>query len=375
MNGLFFELLQVAIGNRKELTRQLSDDEWASLYSECEKHALLGVAFAGVERLPKEQFPPFDVAAEWVHDAQVAKERNMLLDQRCKEVCEHFENDGFDSCILKGQSNLPNYLEYLRDYRTTGDIDVLCWPKNGKHDLMNVINYVIRLNGNHSDDGKIEVLYHHLDWIYKGITVEVHFRASYMNDPLYNARFQKWWMDTCTPMICELGFPTASVSFNAVYQLVHIYRHLFNEGIGLRQLLDYYFVLRTLHIEQREHGESSNVLSNEAIMNQLKYLGIGKFASAVMYVLQTVFGMPEAYLLCPLDSKRGRFLLNEIMQAGNFGFFDKRNVIDVNEGYLKRFIRRQKRFARFLGQYPSEVIWGPYYTVKQRLWRMIHGWK
>ena len=365
----------MAIGNRKELTRQLSDDEWASLYSECEKQALLGITFCGVERLPKEQFPPFDVAAEWVHDAQVAKERNELLSKRCVEVCEHLEHDGFDSCILKGQSNLPYYLESLRDYRTAGDIDVLCWHKNGKHDLMTIINYAISLNDNHSEDEKTEVIYHHLDWNYKEISVEVHFRASYMNDPLYNARFQKWWMDSCTPMKCELGFPTASVSFNAVYQLVHIYRHLFNEGIGLRQMLDYYFVLRTLHIEQMEHMENTNVLSKEMIMSQMKYLGIGKFASAVMYVLQTVFAMPEAYLLCSPDNKRGRFLLNEIMQAGNFGFFDERNVIDANEGYLKRFVRRQKRFVRFLGQYPSEVIWGPYFTVMQRSWRMIHGWK
>ena len=365
----------MAIGNRKELTRQLSDDEWASLYSECEKHALLGITFCGVERLPKEQFPPFDVAAEWVHDAQVAKERNELLNKRCVEVCEYLEHDGFDSCILKGQSNLPYYLKSLRDYRTAGDIDVLCWHKNGKHDLMTVINYAISLNGNQLDNEKIEVLYHHLDWNYKGISVEVHFRASYMNDPFYNARFQRWWMDSCNPTICELGFPTASVSFNAVYQLVHIYRHLFNEGIGLRQLLDYYFVLRTLHIEQMEHGENANVLSKEMIMSQMKYLGIDKFASAVMYVLQTVFAMPKAYLLCSPDNKRGRFLLNEIMQAGNFGFFDERNVIDANEGYLKRFVRRQKRFVRFLGQYPSEVIWGPYFTVMQRSWRMIHGWK
>ena len=57
MNGLFFELLQIAIGNRKELTRQLTDDEWASMYGICEKQALLGIAFAGVERLPKEQVP------------------------------------------------------------------------------------------------------------------------------------------------------------------------------------------------------------------------------------------------------------------------------------------------------------------------------
>ena len=71
MNRYFFELLQIAIGNRKELTRKLTDEEWESLYGICEKQTLLGIAFAAVERLPKEQYPPFEVLAEWVHDASL----------------------------------------------------------------------------------------------------------------------------------------------------------------------------------------------------------------------------------------------------------------------------------------------------------------
>lgn len=35
--------------------------------------------------------------------------------------------------------------------------------------------------------------------------------------------------------------PTAE--FNAFYILLHIYNHEFSEGVGLRQLMDYYFVL------------------------------------------------------------------------------------------------------------------------------------
>lgn len=370
MNGLFFELLQIAIANRKELTRQLSDDEWASLYNECEKHALLGIAFAGVERLPKEQYPPFDVLAEWVHDAQVAKERNELLNKRCCEVCDIFDRAGLYSCILKGQSNLANYPETLRDYRTAGDIDVLCWPKDTNAGYMDVIKYAHSISPKFMKGEKIEVIYHHVDWEYKGVPVEIHFRASYFNCPWYNCRFQKWWKGTVYPVVDELGITTASVSFNVVYQLVHIYRHLFNEGIGLRQLLDYYFVLKTFGKVRSERLEV-----REKCLEQIERFGMKRFASAVMYVLQTVFAMPDEYLICSPEEKRGCFLLNEIMLAGNFGFYDERNVIEANESYLRRFIRRQKRFSRFFIQYPSEVIWGPYFTVKQRLWRIIHGWK
>lgn len=180
-----------------------------------------------------------------------------------------------------------------------------------------------------------------------------------------------------------------TVSFNAVYQLVHIYRHLFNEGIGLRQLLDYYFVIENFiqrcqarlcknngqSMGQRDEGMGVSVKSNEEIMRTLSRFGMKEFASAVMYVLQEVFAMPSEYMLCAPDEKRGRFLLNEIMLAGNFGKYDVRNVIGANEGYLRRFVRRQKRFLRFLTQYPSEVLWGPYFSVKQRVWRIWNGWR
>ena len=39
----------------------------------------------------------------------------------------------------------------------------------------------------------------------------------------------------------EIAIPT--VEFNLIFQLTHIYAHLMNEGIGVRQLVDYYYVL------------------------------------------------------------------------------------------------------------------------------------
>ena len=136
MEGLFFELLQIAIGNRKELTRPLTDDEWVSMYGICEKQALLGIAFAGVERLPKEQYPPFDVLAEWVHDAQVAKERNEKTFVVCEKLVNYFKDNGFNACILKGQSNLCYYPDNLKCSRTSGDVDVWLIPKDSRTDIL-----------------------------------------------------------------------------------------------------------------------------------------------------------------------------------------------------------------------------------------------
>lgn len=180
-------------------------------------------------------------------------------------------------------------------------------------------------------------------------------------------------------------FPIPTVSFNAVYQLLHIYKHLFEEGIGLRQLLYYYFVLRALHIEQGEladrtesmaqwaEGMGVAVASNEEIMHTLSRFGMKKFAGAVMYVLQTVFAMPDEYLICPPNEKEGKFLLNEIMQAGNFGKYDER--IKHGGSQLSHAIEKTKHNLRLLSHYPEEVLSEPFFRLYHWFWRRFELWR
>ena len=395
MNRFFFELLQIAIGNRKELTRQLSCDEWASMYSECEKHALLGIAFAGVEKLPKEQYPPFDVLAEWVHDAQVTKERNEKMNAECETLARQLENDGLWSCILKGQSNLVNYPEHLREGRTAGDIDVWCAPisKQGKGERK-VIEYALS-RARIANQPVPEVRYHHveLERVYH-VDVEIHHRPSFMCSPLRNIRLRNWCRKfegiNETASFNGHEFPVPTVSFNAVYQLVHIYRHLFDEGIGLRQILDYYMVLSRLGDERLEvcrppqspcvggEDRENRLEVREECLKQIERLGMKKFASAMMYVLQKVFDMPDEYLICRSNEKEGEFLLSEIMQAGNFGKYDER-IKRVEGSYMKvqcnHAFEKWKHNLRLIAHYPEEVLWEPVFRVYHLVWRKCEFWR
>ena len=51
MEKLFFEFLQVAVGNRKSLSDSVTDADWHRLFEFCKKHALIGVGFTAVEKL------------------------------------------------------------------------------------------------------------------------------------------------------------------------------------------------------------------------------------------------------------------------------------------------------------------------------------
>lgn len=124
---------------------------------------------------------------------------------------------------------------------------------------------------------------------------------------------------------------------------------------------------------QWAEGMGVAVKSNAEIMYVLGRLGMKRFASAVMYVLQKVFAMPNAYLLCVPDAKAGAFLLDEIMLAGNFGQYDDR--VERGKHNAQNVWVKMKRNWKFLKYYPEEVIWEPLFRVYHHYWRTWKLWK
>ena len=383
---LFFELLQIAIGNRKELTQTPTAEEWSELYTLAQRQTLVGIAFRGVELLPAEQRPPKSLLMQWYMATERIKALNADLDRKALMVANKFLSEGFPSVILKGQGvaklyrethpnppckggdagiaenpseedfkdNLSSFISHLSSYRTPGDIDI--WLQGSREE---VLDYVRR----HVPDCK--PLYHHVDFpVIEGLDIEVHFTPSWMNSPMTNRRLQRFFrgernsnFEVRSSAYSEI--PSPSLAFNRVYILVHIYRHLFHEGIGLRQLLDYYFVLHQGFTEE-ERAET---------MRTLRSLRMQRFTAAVMWVLQEVYGMDDRYLLIAPNEREGRFLLNEIMLAGNFGKFDERMQHERGESALHWGLRKVKRNFRFVRSYPSEVLWSPLFKLWHWWWR------
>ena len=347
---LFFELLKTAIGQRKVLSAVPTQDEWQQLYGLLSKHTLLGIGFVAIQKLPEEQWPPKMLVLKWTSVATAISHQNKTLNEECKSLCEEFRHDGVSSVVIKGQSNLENYPEELRWYRTPGDIDLWCEARNGV-EIGEMVNGEVVKSEFHGIAGVIEyckqyercrgrdipwhrVLYYHCELKSdNGIAIEPHYRISYLHSPVRNHRLQKWFknqFDVCLQNKCQLGFPVLSSSVNVVYQLVHLYRHVFEGGIGLRQLMDYYFALRVWHNDVMEckdlqtqgmwsEGLGTAVMSKEEVMAVIRSFGMGKFAAAVMYVLHEVFAIPTNYYICEPNEKEGRKLLEEIMSPSQKG--------------------------------------------------------
>lgn len=349
---LFFELIQIALNHKTEFSHPPTEEEWGELLALAKKQTLVGITFIGIERLPKEQRPPKKILLQWYSATERIKASNADMNKKALWVANRFLKDGFRSKILKGQGIAQLYPK--GEYRTPGDIDI--WLDGDRNTIMKYV-------GRHTS--KCKPVYHHIDFpVINGLDIEIHFTPSWMNSPFTNRKLQRFFNEerkTWNAKIEEYTkLPVPCIAFNRVFILVHIYRHLFHEGIGLRQLLDYYYVL-CQGFTDRER---------EYTIHTLHSLGMQRFTSAVMWVLQTVFGLDNCYLLTKPNEREGRFLLNEIMLAGNFGHYDERMRHKKEDTDLSWGIRKVKRNFRFVRSYPSEVLWSPIFKIWHWFWRM-----
>ena len=348
--------------------------EWPVLFTMAKKQAIAGVLFHGLERytMPDTESQkddvrgkmevPREVVLQWFALSEQVKQRNRVMNQRCVDVSRMFEKDGYSCCVLKGQGNALMYPDSYA--RMSGDIDVWLMPKSeGKRQKSDVIEYVKKKN----PEGRAE--YHHIDYgDFDGVEVEVHYRPSFLNNLIYNHRLQQWFLgytdsteSTELPDgVGEICVPTPE--FNKVYQLVHMYNHLIHEGIGLRQMMDYYYLLRQAKDDVR--------CKKEDVRETLRRLGLWTFAGAVMYVMREVFHLEEQYMIAPVDEKRGLFLLEEMMLGGNFGRYDQRVSHQGNR--LKQNLQRLRRDVRLMRYFPSECLWEPVFRVYHFCWRMAN---
>jgi hypothetical protein len=349
-------LLRFAIGIDQN-EPQVEQHDWDAFFNFCQKHAILGLGFGAVEKISPEKRPSKGVTLKWFSYVDRIEQRNKLLNERCKDIVKLFEDNGFHSCILKGQGNAAMYPQPLR--RQSGDIDV--WV-GGR--IRDVVSYIQRT----TSPQQIEITYHHTDFpIWENVEVEVHYRPMWLNSPWRNYRLQNWFRQQAPEQFAhmdeKLGFSVPTPVFNMVYQLLHVFHHLLEEGVGYRQILDYYYLLQ--HCQESER---------QSAMEVINYLGLKRIAGALMYVLGEAFSLPTDKMLSVPDTKAGKDLLSEITLSGNFGKSDLRNEKLMKKSGLCRKLMQSRRLVQMVALYPEETLCAPF-RFSHVLWRKMNLWK
>lgn len=354
---LFFLLLRYSIGASDVVPQEISDTEWERIYGLSTMHSLQGIVFWGIQQSGLR--PPFWILMRWIADDEVIKASNKKANHTAVVLSQLMNEEGFETCILKGQGNT---LSYPSPYiRVCGDIDI--WLEGGRKKIMRMVDECW--------PGQV-LRYHHVE-IPKvdGIPVEVHFMPSYMSNPIRNRRLQRWFAQnkqrqfehkvTLPEQKEQVCVPTTE--FNIMFQLQHMFSHLFTEGFGLRQVVDYYYVLKSQDKDTCKKGD---------IGRTLRYLGLRKFAGAMMWIMQEMLCLDESYIIVEPDEKEGKFILNEILHSGNMGYYDTRLGDKTGEGVIHRYFRMTRRDMRFICHYPSEALFEPLFRTYCFFRRVLH---
>ena len=454
----YFALLRYCLGKKRNMSRVIAGMDWQELYSFASKQALLGLCFDGIERLGKEypeelKLNPIgrELLMTWMGKAQQIRRQNMKVNAVAGKLFAMLREDGMRCCVLKGQGNA---LMYPNPYsRTPGDIDV--WIDASRERIMEYAQKKFEL-GN-------DIRLQHLETSLDGVPVELHFFPCSMNNPIYHVRLQKWFRRNadlqCSHIVGlpdgagDMAIPTTA--FNVVYQLTHLYHHFFDEGIGMRQIIDYYYVVCDFYkvyqnpskitpslftikegstsypdpltlrgeggnrptrcsepLRSKDGGpskvspdcagwdrrgvsgdtssvscssvsgssitsvssasttDSSASTALDVVQRELKYLGLWKFAGAVMFVLHEVLGLAEDKMIVPVDEKRGRLLLAEILDGGNFGRHFSKYGGFTHQSMGKKYFLKIWRNMHFVRYYPAEALCEPLFRTWHFFWRL-----
>ena len=442
-SGIFL-FLRYSLRDKVDMSMVVANMDWQQLYSFATKQTIIGICFDGIKRL-SEEYPeelkknPIerDLLMTWMGVSQQIRRQNMKVNAVAGKLYLKFREDGLRCCILKGQGNA---LMYPNPYsRTPGDIDV--WVNASREDITDYAK-------THFEIGD-DIRFHHLETSFDGVPVELHFFPCIMNNSIYNARLQKWFKRNadlqCSNVVSlpdgigEIAIPTTA--FNVVYQLTHLYHHFFDEGIGMRQIIDYFLVVNDfsknvfldtdfsnpsvslskgsstshpsplsseerdvtalrcseplrskdggaskpspncagwdrLSIEGDNSAGSATAVTSSAstalvvVQRELKYLGLWKFAGAVMYVLHEVLGLPKEKMISSMDEKRGKLLLAEILNGGNFGKHFTKYAGFTHQSMGKKYFLKIWRNMHFVRYYLAEALSEPIFRTWHFFWRM-----
>ncbi len=360
-----FAFLIYCIRDKEDMSKVIAGMDWQMLYSFASKQALLGLCFDGIERLG-EEYPeelrrnPIGrkLLMTWMGKAQQIRRQNRKVNAVVVKLFSMLKKDGLRCCVLKGQGNA---LMYPNPYsRTPGDIDV--WIDASRERIMEYAQKKFELG----DDIRLQ----HLETSLDGVPVELHFFPCSMNNPIYHARLQKWFRRNadlqCSHIVGlpdgagDIAIPTTA--FNVVYQLTHLYHHFFDEGIGMRQIIDYYYVVNNDEL----------LVIKDTLQRELKLLGLWKFAGAVMYVLHEALGLSEEKMIAPMDEKRGELLLAEILEGGNFGRHFTKYGGFTHQSMGKKYFLKIWRNMHFITFYPAEALSEPIFRTWHFFWRLKH---
>ena len=364
VSDLLFELLQLSLGTRERLSRASSADEWERLYELAEEQAITGLLLKGLERLPEAQLPPLELKLQWIGEVQIIQHENKMMDKAVVNLCQKMEKAGIRIFVFKGQTLAVLYPDAT--LRQSGDIDFYCHLEDWEKGLQWFKEewQVEPDDTNASKD---------VEFMYQDIAYEMHNKLTLFMNPKHGRYWEEVVMPEIKANLCSVTIDNYEVStlsplYNVLYVFVHIFQHLISDGIGLRQFVDWYYLMEDV----RWKKDNVDLLERhlDGIGMRSAFIGLGT-------VLTDYMGLPKEKFPFPISEKdhgNASALVANIIEYGNFGqniqYTQQRGVIHAMQ-HIGRVVGQSRRFGHYA---PAEVWWRiPHMFVwwGKKVWRIV----
>lgn len=357
--SIFLNLLKSELW-QTSLDLSLTHKDFLAIYELASKQAVLGMIADSIVRnnvrLEKE-----DVITVLSIRKRLATS-NRSVNTELVSLCNLFADNGIEAIVVKGQTIAHYYPNPLA--RTPGDIDFYCNESN----LPKIISAMKKTWGVCAEGKPTE---QHYSLVHNSVILELHHCLI----KFASVKSQKIWnkiLLSSTPanvMVNGKIVPTLEPTLNLLYTFLHLYHHLIELGVGLRQFCDITVLLKAYH----------NVIDRRLLYTWLDALGFRKAFDAVQLVLIEVLGLDKKYALTPLSLDKSSLLIvkkfmDVVWFGGNFGFYGHdRDFRFKSQYFLMATYRKLQLYYRFYRFSPREIRSSIFSSIPHKVVLAIKG--
>lgn len=302
----------VASGAGLTTTLRLSSQpDWKRIYQLAEEHTVLGILADAISGNSQKGDDCLGVVKEQLFDdALEIVRRNKHVNEVLARLVAYLENNGIKTILQKGQGLAQLYPNPMM--RMSGDIDLLIRESDFERARVLLKQKAVETDVTRCFRDR------HATYDIDGVEVELHASEfDSMHDGTYE-RYgallnEMWERDERRTYQCEgQTVYLAPATFDVFYTFLHMIKHYYLNGVGMRQLLDFSLALHKLKADReqlnrwaesfslkKEWDAFCNVWNDKQLLNVILRQGnmgrSSKHRFSKWYVIRLLQLIPENY--------------------------------------------------------------------------------
>jgi len=313
------------------------DTDWAALYKESKVQAIAPLFFNSIGEKCTDQ----GIYMKWKSHSMRALQHNMNVHLQHGMLHQILTKHDIPYCAIKGSASARDYADPL--VRAMGDVDFIIlessWEK--ARQLMEAEGF--------EASGEEHPL--HISLKKGRIEMEMHrdpFGLQGENGKKFRALVPELVENSEEVSCSTVTFRMPNTFGHGLVMLIHAYRHLIDEGIGLRHLYDWAAFISHFSNEEFE----------SIFKARLEELGAWNLAQIFAATAHRYLSVPYQPWMGDVDEQISKMLMLDIFNGGNFGSAESerwtQNRALYSEGYQLSEESRSKQFLRTMNKKAQE---------------------